>query len=510
MMKLNNLLLAVGLMTCFFSCQEEKSCVKIVSSTIDHPWQTVFNAEIAKQDLNLTIGVGDSTLTIDPNAFLQTIDGFGACFNELGWTSLSLLSQEDRDSIFRELYAPGIGANFTMNRMPLGCNDFSLDYYSYDDVDGDFDLKHFSITHDEATLLPFIRAAKAQNPELRIWASPWCPPAWMKTNKHYANTSTEAIKQQYIAMYKNRPADAVQEESGSVSMWNVDNGLEPAKQIKEGEDGFIQEEKYLEAYARYFGKFIDAYRQKGIDIYMVMPQNEPNSAQWYPACTWTPQGLNNFLKYLGPEMEKRGVDVYLGTMERADTSLWETILGNAESAKYIKGMGFQWAGGQALPVLHQKYPELKVYQSEQECGDGKNDLAGASHSWNLMRHYLSNGANGYFYWNISLLEGGVSHWGWHQNSLVTVNEANKTFKFMPEYYVMKHVSHYVLPGAKVLKLGGDCKNALAFLNTDGSLVVVLGNQTDKVLTLNLQFGKQKQAFDVQLAAQSLSTLIIKK
>ena len=141
MMKLSNLLLAVGLMTSFSSCQEEKSCVKIVSSTIDHPWQTVFNAEIAKQDLNLTIGVGDSTLAIDPNAFLQTIDGFGACFNELGWTSLSLLSQEDRDSIFRELYAPGIGANFTMNRMPLGSNDFSLDYYSYDDVDGDFDLK---------------------------------------------------------------------------------------------------------------------------------------------------------------------------------------------------------------------------------------------------------------------------------------------------------------------------------------------------------------------------------
>jgi glucosylceramidase len=169
-------------------------------------------------------------------------------------------------------------------------------------------------------------------------------------------------------------------------------------------------------------------------------------------------------------------------------------------------MGFQWAGGQALPALHQKYPELKVYQSEQECGDGKNDLAGVSHSWNLMKHYLSNGTNAYFYWNISLLEGGLSHWGWRQNSLVTVNEADKTFKFTPEYYVMKHVSHYVLPGAKVLKLGGDCKNALAFLNTDGSLVVVLGNQTDKAITLNLRLGKQ--TYDVQLAAQSLSTLMI--
>ena len=72
---------------------------------------------------------------------------------------------------------------------------------------------------------------------------------------------------------------------------------------------------------------------------------------------------------------------------------------------------------------------------------------------------------------------------------------------------MKHVSHYVLPGAKVLKLGGDCKNALAFLNTDGSLVVVLGNQTDNATSLNLQFGEH--TYEVQLAAQSLSTLIIR-
>ena len=237
------------------------------------------------------------------------------------------------------------------------------------------------------------------------------------------------------------------------------------------------------------------------------PQNEPNSAQLFPACTWTPQGLNNFMKYLGPEMEKRNVEVYLGTMERADASLWETILDNEISAKYIKGMGFQWAGKDALPVLHQKYPGLMVYQTEQECGDGKNDLAGVIHSWDLMKHYLSNGTNAYFYWNISLLEGGLSHWGWRQNSLVTVNEADKTFKFTPEYYVMKHVSHYVLPGAKVLKLGGDCKNALAFLNADGSVVVVLGNQTDNAMTLNLQFGEQK--YEVQLAAQSLSTLTIR-
>lgn len=479
------ILWAFGMATMLVSCHKETRYVEIISSTMEHPWQRVLDMEVPKFDLDLTMGVGDSTLVIDPLAFQQTIEGFGACFNELGWTSLSVLSQSDRDSIFRELYAPGVGANFTMNRMPLGSNDFSLDYYSYDDMDGDFDLAHFSIEHDESTLLPFIRAAKAQNPDLRIWASPWCPPAWMKTNKHYACVSTEMLRGRFDA----------------------ENGLSIDKQIHEGEDGFTQDPKYLETYARYFGKFIDAYKEKGVDVYMVMPQNEPNSAQWYPACTWTPQGLNAFMKYLGPEMEKRGVKIFLGTMERADASMWDVILSDAETAPYIKGMGFQWAGKDAIPSLHQKYSDLPVYQSEQECGNGRNDLAGAFHSWDLMKYYLNNGTNAYFYWNISLLEGGVSHWGWRQNSLVTVNEAEKTFSFTPEYYVMKHVSHYVLPGAKVLKLGGDCKNALAFLNTNGSLVVVLGNQTDHPYTLNLQFGEH--TYEIHLAAQSLSTLSIR-
>lgn len=479
------ILWAFGMATMLVSCHKETRYVEIISSTMEHPWQRVLDMEVPKFDLDLTMGVGDSTLVIDPLAFQQTIEGFGACFNELGWTSLSVLSQSDRDSIFRELYAPGVGANFTMNRMPLGSNDFSLDYYSYDDMDGDFDLAHFSIEHDEATLLPFIRAAKAQNPDLRIWASPWCPPAWMKTNKHYACVSTEMLRGRFDA----------------------ENGLSIDKQIHEGEDGFTQDPKYLETYARYIGKFIDAYKEKGVDVYMVMPQNEPNSAQWYPACTWTPQGLNAFMKYLGPEMEKRGVKMFLGTMERADASMWDVILSDAETAPYIKGMGFQWAGKDAIPSLHQKYSDLPVYQSEQECGNGRNDLAGAFHSWDLMKYYLNNGTNAYFYWNISLLEGGVSHWGWRQNSLVTVNEAEKTFSFTPEYYVMKHVSHYVLPGAKVLKLGGDCKNALAFLNTNGSLVVVLGNQTDHPYTLNLQFGEH--TYEIHLAAQSLSTLNIR-
>src|SRR6266446_3712529 len=104
---------------------------------------------------------------------LQTIEGFGACFNELGWTSLNTLASADRESILRELFAPGVGANFNTCRMPVGANDFSLDWYSYDEVPGDFALDHFSISKDLETLVLFINNALKYQPALKLWASSW-------------------------------------------------------------------------------------------------------------------------------------------------------------------------------------------------------------------------------------------------------------------------------------------------------------------------------------------------
>ena len=101
---------------------------------------------------------------VQTDAPLQAIEGFGACFNELGWTSLAALSAADRDVVLRELFAPGVGANFTLCRMPVGANDFSRDWYSYDETAGDFALEHFTIANDLETLVPFIKAAHSTSP----------------------------------------------------------------------------------------------------------------------------------------------------------------------------------------------------------------------------------------------------------------------------------------------------------------------------------------------------------
>ena len=296
---------------------------------------------------------------------------------------------------------------------------------------------------------------------------------WMKVNRHYASRTAPF------------------------------NGLPKERETPEGTDAFKLEPAYLEAYAQYFGKFIDAYKAEGIDISMVMPQNEPNSDQVFPSCTWTPEGLMAFLKYLEPEMDARGVDVFLGTMERADPEMWDRILTDPEVGPSLKGMGFQWAGKDALPELHRRHPSLPCYQTEQECGDGRNDWRGAMHSWDLMKHYFSNGVQGYFYWNTSLLEGGISTWMWRQNSLVTVDKESKTFRYTPEYYVLKHASHFVRPGAKVLDIQGDYNDALAFLNPDGRIVLILANQENIPTTVSIDGVKKT----FTLPANSINTIL---
>ena len=501
-MKKTTMMLAMaGLMT---ACQQGPKVTEWVATSYETPWQVNATAQV-------TDAVSDSLVIIDAQKTLQTIEGFGTCFNELGWTSLNELTQQEVDGILHELFEPGKGANLTMGRMPLGANDFSVDFYSYDETDGDFELNDFSIDHDRETLLPFVKSALAIQPNITLFASPWCPPQWMKVNKHYACRSTAAMRkamEERLALLPDSVRHRLGGNSGITGMASVDNGLAIDKAIREGEDAFIQDPRYLDAYARYFGKFIDAYRAEGVDFKKVFPQNEFNSDQTFPACVWKAESLANFIgNYLGPEMEKRGVEVYYGTIERASLELSHTVLNHPTASKYIKGMGFQWAGKDALPTLHAEYPNLPCYQTEQECGDGKNDWKGAMHSWDLMKHYFKNGVQAYFYWNTSLLEGGVSRWGWSQNSLVTVNKDNKTFRYTPEYYVLKHASHYVLPGAKLLDLSGSYDDAMAFVNTNGSVVALVGNQTDQEQAVTLQLNGVNQT--VTLAPNTLNTVVLK-
>jgi glucosylceramidase len=454
--------------------------VSFETTTETQPWQrgATYKPSFDWTMLDLNI---DTAPALSPHEPQQIMQGFGACFNELGWTSLLALNEADREAVLHEFFDPVAGARFSYCRMPIGANDFATEAYTYDEQDGDFELKHFTIDHDRKTLVPFIQAALRHQPNLRLWASPWTPPSWMKRNHFYA-------------------------EAKAFPGWK-DNGIRDDQVGREGEDFFLQEPRYFEAYARYFGRFIDAYQAEGIRIGMVMPQNEFNSAQNFPSCTWTPQGLARFLRYLGPEMEKRGVAIFFGTMERGNPQLLETVLKDKQAARYIQGVGMQWAGKNALPAVHRHHPDLVLFQSEQECGDGKNAWSYTGYCWQLMKHYLRSGANGYMYWNFSMLKGAESTWGWGQNSLVTVDAQSRSYRFNHDYYLLKHLTHSVDVGARRLQGSGTFDDALVFENPDRTLVVLMRNELS--IPQKVQIHAGERACVVEMPPDSLGTLTIK-
>lgn len=377
----------------------------------------------------------------------QQIRGFGTCFSELGARALNRLTKEDKKAVLDELFTDS-GANFNYCRTPIGASDFSLDFYSYSEVADDYEMKHFSIDRDKKLLLPLILEAVKRQDQLQMFASPWCPPLWLKTVPVYSN------------------------------------GV------------FDRTEKKLKAYALYFKKYVQAYHEAGVPIIHIHPQNEPCSNQVFPSCVWHGDELTEFIGgYLGPALENENVDIFYGTINgpegdwRFPWTRYNNYLGYAmqdeKARKYIKGVGYQWAGKFALPQTRDDYPDLEVIQTESECGDGLNTWERTMHVYALMRYYFRFGASAYVYWNIALDADGLSTWGWRQNSLVTVDKNKAVFN--PEYYLMKHFARFVRRGAKYVKVNGEfASNCTTFKNPDGSYVMVAYNPYpfDKTITIN--------------------------
>ncbi len=419
---------------------------------------------------------GKADIEIFPEDKLQQMQGFGGCFNEAAWEALLSLPDNGRNKILNDLFSRK-GLNFSFCRMPLGSNDYSLSYYSYDDVPDDFEMKNFNIDRDRYILVPYIRAAQKIRPDLKIWASPWAPPVWMKVNNHYA-----------------------------MGTYNGEKNLSAERAIGNNATAFKMENRYLKAYALYFSRFVKAYKKEGIDISLVMPQNEPIYQPHWQSCTWRPDDLAFFIgKFLGPQFQSDSLhtQIWLGTVNSADPDFTRTILNNKEAAKYIKGIGMQWDAKRAIGAIHKEYPSYSLMQTESECGNGENNWKSAEYTWSLVNQYISNGANSYMYWNMVLDESGKSTWGWVQNMLISVNRQTGEVKYNPEYYLMKHLSHFVQPGAQLLKTSGG-KDHLAFLNPGGQLVLLLVNEGSADREVRLQIGDR--SLKLSLKANSINTL----
>jgi glucosylceramidase len=440
--------------------------IKHIVSTENNYWQT---GEVVQE-------IGEDTLRLTGKKN-QIITGFGGCFNEIAWDALGKVSEEDRTAFLDELFKEE-NCGFRVGRVPIGANDFSLEWYSCDETDEDYALRHFNIERDRKFTLPYIKEALMRQPELVMFASPWSPPTWMKTKKVY--------------------------NYGTLRM----------------------EEKVLDAYARYFMKFVEEYEKEGVKIHQLHVQNEPMADQKFPSCLWTGEQIRDFIKnYLGPAVEKSGkeTEIWVGTIngpfvdfmmghQGAPFSEYydqfeNTILCDKDARKYITGLGFQWGGKHSIEQTVLSYPELRYMQTESECGDGRNTWEHAEYIFRLMWHYMRHGAESYMYWNMALPEGGISTWGWTQNSLITIKEDTGKITYQPEFYLMKHFSHFVKKGARVLETAGRfASNSVVFENPDGTLVIIVGSNMNQARTFHFENGER--FFSATIEPHSIHTFIL--
>ena len=402
--------------------------------------------------------VGTPQIIIRSDQPNQTFKGWGTCFNELDYDAYNLMDQTDKQLFVKRAFNPYGDLRLTVARIPIGASDYARDWYSCNETDGDFEMENFNITRDKEAVIPSIKLAQAECPDMTFWASPWSPPQWMKTNKHYAQRQTSTNGCPFgVAPYFN--------------------------------DQFIAEDKYYNAYCLYFSKFIDAYKDEGINITSLAYQNEAYSNTPYPGCSWKAVTTGKFLaNYLGPYFAEHHPEVSLivGTMNTASMNVFEQILTTPNIGKYCTRIGFQWEGGTAINEVMTRHPEYEAVMTESECGSATFDWSAAAHTFSLINHYLANRVTTYTYWNAILKDNGISPWGWKQNALVQVNSANNQPNYTAEYYAFKHYSHLIPPGSKILATD-ESNLVLSALTPDGAIVIVAGNTstTQKTLTMDV-------------------------
>lgn len=419
-----------------------------------------------------------STITIDTKTIYQEINGFGGAFNEKGWVALSVLNPDKRDEVLKALFDPAEGAGFNICRVPIGASDYAVSRYTLNEVKDDYQMKHFSIERDKGCLIPYIKAAMKFRPDLRIWGSAWTPPTWMKTNGHF--------------------------DGGSMK----------------------DDPKIYDAYSLYLARFLEAYQEEGINVYAVAVQNEPDIVRNYPTCLWTEKQFLTFIRdHLGLLFKERGVrgEIWLGTMDDGDFNKYpRTVLSDPKANNFITTVGYQWGGLNSVAWTRKNYPTKRIMQTETECGNWywregfdpdkpQNDWNYGAYTWNKVKDYFERGVNSYMLWNMVLDQEGKnidSVRPWPQNAAVVVDTETKSVIYTPMYYAFKHFSHFVKPGAHLIRVksSGALKDALAFKNPDGKVVLVMQNTAPK--SINLKIKMENKNYALSLPAQSWSTLIL--
>lgn len=407
--------------------------------------------EFIQKDLNSGVCMsGITTAVKDEGKCNSGFMGFGVAITGSSCYNLSLMEKEDREELLKKLYSKE-GLNFGIGRLSIGASDYSAEIYTYDDVENDVTLENFSIEKDMKYIVPIIKEILKINPDLKLFASPWSPPAWMKTG-------------------------------GSIS-------------------GGYMREKYLDCYAEYFVKYIKAYEAQGIKIYAVTTQNESETQQGgnMPACIWHPDIEVKFISILRKKFNENGIatkiwcyDHNFSGVDRVDWCFEEY----SQLINDCDAIAFHYYSGciEKTAYLKNKYPTLKLHFTE--GGPRLYDNYDTDWcKWTLMMiKALSNGYSSFTGWNLLLDESGGPNVGpFFCGGLVTRNRISGALSYSGQFKAFRHFLN-ITPESRAYPLQLDNKHSGMFSfnrkgslksegcvieNPSGEIKIVLANPSDQ-------------------------------
>lgn len=399
--------------------------------------------------------IGGLPVDIDTSISLQTMDGFGAALS--GSSAFVLkehLSDATRTNLLRELFTPEAGIGISFLRVTIGASDFSLADYSYNDNPSggaDPDQSEFSIARDEEHVISVLQEIMAIRPDLKIMATPWSAPAWMKTN----------------------------------------NDLRNGGQLKED---------LLSSYAKYLIAYLEAMADANIPIYALTVQNEPLLASGYPTMEMSASQQAEFIRdHLGPALAAANLDtkVIIYDHNWDDIQYPLSILSDDATKQFVAGTAFHCYAGDvsAMSQVNTQHPDKGIYFTECSGGDFSPDFRN-NLSWNsdnLIVGATRNWAKTVLFWNLALNEiSGPQNGGCRDcRGVVTINAGTGSISRNVEYYLLGHIAKFVQPGAVRLptpSLRGQGISQVAFLNPDRTRVVVAYNHNDQTSTLRVSEG----------------------
>lgn len=400
-------------------------------------------------------------LFIDPDSTFQTVLGLGASWDHATCENLFKLSEPARNEVVKRIVDPTEGIGMNLMRLCIGASDFIGEpYYTYDDLPAgeiDPELKRFSIEKDRAYLIPIIKKSMEYNPDLLFFASPWSPPAWMKT-------------------------------SGMLG-------------------GGALKTEYYDAWANYLARYIEAYANEGIPIHAITVQNEPEMEhQAYPTTRWTGEEQRDFIRdHLGPLFKTKGIKTLIWCWDHNwnDLGFARTILSDEAAAAFTDGTAFHLYEGKvdAQSTLKTQYPDKEIYFSE---GSVFN-VAGTSTIINIFRNW----SRSYNAWVTVLDENRKPNRGPHSASSTCIElKKNLDVAYRPDYYLYGQFMKFVQRGAVRISSGLQEErlfNHLAFHNPDNSIVLIAANVSRKPQSFSVTC--DNVIFRAELPARSVGTYV---